>query len=355
MRMIERITKRVIKRSLLALAIISLPLLYSSSFAAEGDWTIGARVLPAPAAASDSLRNTLASIPAPDVVARSQPLGTSVLAAMGAPQSLDLEALGQSAGVSITRDTIAGVKVYHVTPDRIAPEHENHLFIHVHGGGYVLGGGDASVTEVVTVAATSGIRALSIDYRMPPQSPSPAAVDDTIAVYQEVLKSRQANQLAIGGTSAGGGLSFAAVHQMKSLNIPLPGAIFAGTPWADLTKTSDTLYSHEGIDRVLVSYDGLLKSAALLYADGTDLKDPLISPLYGDFNGFPPTILISGTRDMLLSDTVRSHRKLRDAGVVADLHVFEGLSHAGYLMAPDSPESVSTFAELSAFLKTHLK
>ena len=340
---------------LMFVSIITFPLIVASAFAAEGDWTIGPRILPAPVAASEALRSTIASIPAPDVAMGSQPLDDATLIAMGAPRSLDLDALGKSAGVTITRDTIAGVKVYHVTPDRIAPEHKNHLFVHVHGGGYVLEGGDSSVTEAVVVAASSGIRALSIDYRMPPDAPFPAAVDDTIAVYREVLKTRQPGQIAIGGTSAGGGLSFAAIHQMKSLNLPVPGAIFAGTPWADLTKTSDTLYSLEGIDRILVSYDGLVESLALFYADGQDLKNPLISPLYGDFNGFPPTILVSGTRDMFLSDTVRAHRKLRDAGVVADLHVFEGLSHAGYLVAAGSPESISTFQEVSMFFKTHLK
>ncbi len=340
---------------LMFVSIITFPLIVASAFAAEGDWTIGPRILPAPVAASEELRSTIASIPAPDVAMSSQPLDDATLTAMGAPMSLDLDALGKSAGVTITRDTIAGVKVYHVTPDRIAPEHKNHLFVHVHGGGYVLEGGDSSVTEAVVVAASSGIRALSIDYRMPPDAPFPAAVDDTIAVYREVLKTRQPGQIAIGGTSAGGGLSFAAIHQMKSLNLPVPGAIFAGTPWADLTKTSDTLYSLEGIDRILVSYDGLVESLALFYADGQDLRNPLISPLYGDFNGFPPTILVSGTRDMFLSDTVRAHRKLRDAGVVADLHVFEGLSHAGYLVAAGSPESISTFQEVSMFFKTHLK
>lgn len=339
---------------LMFVSIITLPLIVACDFAAEGDWTIGPRTLPAPIAASEALRSSIASIPAPDVAAASQPLDDATLTAMGAPRPLDLDALGKAAGVTITKDTMAGVKVYHVTPGRIAPEHKNHLFLHVHGGGYVLEGGDESVFEAVVVAASSGIRALSIDYRMPPEAPFPAAVDDTIAVYREVLKTRQPGQIAIGGTSAGGGLSFAAIHQMKSLNLPVPGAVFAGTPWADLTKTSDTLYSLEGIDRVLVSYDGLVESLALFYADGEDLKNPLISPLYGDFNGFPPTILVSGTRDMFLSDTVRVHRKLRDAGVVADLHVFEGLSHGGYLVA-GAPESISTFQEVSVFFKTYLK
>ena len=96
---------------------------------------------------------------------------------------------------------------------------------------------------------------------------------------------------------------------------------------------------------MLISYDGLLSAAAEIYADGEDLKHPLISPLYGDFSGFPPTILISGTRDLLLSDTVRAQRKLRDEGIIADLHVFEGMSHAGYLLEAGSPEAISSMNE----------
>ena len=134
----------------------------------------------------------------------------------------------------------------------------------------------------------------------------------------------------------------------------MPGAVFAGTPWADLTDTSDSLHTNAGIDRILVAYDGLLRIGAELYANGEDLTNPLISPLYGDFRRFPPTILISGTRDMLLSDTARAHRKLLAAGVEADLHVFEGMSHAEYMIMPDIPEGQATLSEISAFLKTHL-
>jgi acetyl esterase/lipase len=116
-----------------------------------------------------------------------------------------------------------------------------------------------------------------------------------------------------------------------------------------------SLFTNEGIDHVLVSYDGMLSAAALLYADGTDLKDPLLSPVYGDFAGFPPSYLITGTRDMFLSDTARTHRKLRTAGVVADLNVYEGISHAEYAFAQGSPEWQQAYGELAAFLQTHLK
>ena len=134
----------------------------------------------------------------------------------------------------------------------------------------------------------------------------------------------------------------------------MPGALYAGTPWADLTKTGDSQFTNEGIDRLLVTYSGLLEGAANLYADGRDLKTPLISPVYGDFAGFPPTVLFSGTRDLFLSDTVRVHRQMRSAGVAADLHVFEAVSHGEFGMV-GTPEAEQFTSELGAFLMQHLQ
>jgi|AP95_1055475.scaffolds.fasta_scaffold02556_1 acetyl esterase/lipase len=344
------------------LFLVASALLLSSSnlYAADGsDWNIASRLLPPPAAASEALSSSIASTPQPTppppgMMPQTPEQWEAFIEQATSAQTIPLETLAQMSNTTIEKQQLAGVTVYSVTPDTIAPEHKDHLFLHVHGGGYVILGGDAAPSEAATIAASSGIRSISVDYRMPPAAPFPAAVDDTIAVYREILKTTPANKIAIGGTSAGGGLSFAAVHKMKELGLPLPGAIFAGTPWADLSKTSDTLFTNEGIDRVLISYDGLLSAAAEIYADGEDLKHPLISPLYGDFSGFPPTILISGTRDLLLSDTVRAQRKLRDEGIIADLHVFEGMSHAGYLLEAGSPEAISSMNEISLFFKKHL-
>ena len=105
---------------------------------------------------------------------------------------------------------------------------------------------------------------------------------------------------------------------------------------------------------MLVGYQGLLSESAKLYAGDHDLTEPLLSPIYGDFEGLPPTLLVTGTRDLFLSDTVRTHRKLRRAGVTAELHVFEGMSHAGYLVVPDSPEAQEAWGELGRFLAEHL-
>jgi acetyl esterase/lipase len=106
-----------------------------------------------------------------------------------------------------------------------------------------------------------------------------------------------------------------------------------------MTKTGDSYFANEMVDNVLVSNDGWLGDAAKLYANGHDLKDPLLSPVYGDFRGFPPTILTTGTRDLFLSNTVRVHRKLREVGDEAMLNVFEGQSHAQYLASPARPSS----------------
>ena len=325
-----------------------------------GTWNIGARTLPAPAGASDELRDAIATALAPDVAASAQAFPATVegweafLAAQGQQRGADMQALADASSVSIERVDIAGVVARYVRPADVRPEHADHLFIHVHGGAFVLGGGDGSVSEAIEIAASVQLPVLSIDYRMPPADPFPAALDDVVAVYEQLLTEREAATMALGGTSAGGALALSATHKFIELDLPLPGAIFAGTPWSDLTQTGDTQFTNEGIDRVLVGYHGLLSGAAQLYAGDHDLRDPLLSPVYGDFQGFPPTYLVTGTRDLFLSDVARTHRKLRAAGVTAELNVYEGMSHAGYLFLQDAPESRQVFAELDIFLRQHL-
>ena len=337
-----------------------LTLLGVVAHAAEGDWQIAPRTLAPPQAGSPALRDAVAQTPAPPVVQRKavQPASDEEWRAMIAqfPNQADLQTLATQANVTIDAGKIDGVAVYRVAPKGGArPPHGNHVFLYVHGGAYVFGGGDAAVPEAAVISAFAGIPSVAVDYRMPPDHPFPAAVDDVVTVYRHLLEDHAPGQIAIGGTSAGGGLSLAAIHKFKALALPVPGAVYLGTPWADLTDTSDSLHTLEGIDRILVTYDGMLAAAAKLYAAGTPLTDPLISPVYGDFTGFPPTYLVTGTRDMLLSDTARVHRKLKTAGVVADLNVYEGLSHAEYAMLVGSPENLQTYGELAQFLAAHLE
>jgi epsilon-lactone hydrolase len=149
-------------------------------------------------------------------------------------------------------------------------------------------------------------------------------------------------------------MTLAMVLRAKAENLPLPGAIAPGTPWSDIAKVGDTYETNEWVDNILVTWDGWLGRAAKLYANGTDLKNPYISPIYGDFSGFPPAILTSGTRDLFLSNTVRTHRKLRRAGVEADLNVYEGQSHAQYGFDPSAPETKEAFTDIANFFDRHL-
>jgi acetyl esterase/lipase len=258
-------------------------------------------------------------------------------------------------GISVEPAEVGGVKCYRVTPKEVARGKEKFLLVHVHGGAYVFNGRLAATGEAVLLADACKMPVLSVDYRMPPDYPFPAAPDDVIAVWKAVLKDHDAGNVVMGGTSAGGGLIMTAMLRCKTEGLPMPAALFIGTPGADLSKTGDSVYANAEIDHVLGRYEGFIESCVRLYAAGRDLKEPLISPIYGEMKGWPPSVLISGTRDMLLSSTVRTHRKLRAAGVTAELHVFEGQSHADYLGAFPAPESKEALGEIAAFFDRYLK
>ncbi len=265
-----------------------------------------------------------------------------------------LPAIRQRLHVSVQAGTMDGVKVYTVTPEVIPPGHRDKLLIHVHGGCYELFPGESGTSEAILMAGLEGYKVISVDYRMPPEAYFPAAVDDAMTVYQAVLRTTAARNVAVFGTSAGGALTLEMMLRAKQLGLPMPGAIAPGTPMADVTKTGDSFYTNEQVDNVLVSRDGFCDAATVVYAHGHDLRDPLLSPVYGDLHGFPPAILTTGTRDLLLSNTVRVHRKLREAGVEAQLEVFEGESHAQYQFDDRVPETREAFGEIAAFFDAHL-
>ena len=314
--------------------------------------------VPLPAAASDALRDVILSRPPrradelpapPDTAAEWRRL----IAAVDAPNLAEVDAYLADLPVTARPVTLNGVDAWQVTPDETPPEFAGKVMMDLHGGAYVFFAGKGSLDESLVLASRVGIPVVSVDYRMPPDHPFPAALDDAVLAYLALLEDYDASDIAMGGTSAGGGLTLATVHRLKSLGYPLPGVLYLGTPWADLTKTGDTQFTNENLDRVLVTYDNTLGAAARLYAGMDSLTHPLISPVYGGFDGFPPTILTSGTRDLFLSDVVRVHRKMRAAGVVADLHVYEAMSHAGYIVSPQTPESKDMYREVGAFFRRY--
>jgi epsilon-lactone hydrolase len=265
-----------------------------------------------------------------------------------------VEPMAKRLHVRIAQSTIAGVKVYRVTPETIAARNANRLLIHLHGGCYVLNPHEAALGEAVLMAGISGIPVISVDYRMPPTAYFPAALDDATAVYAAALKTAKPKNIGVFGSSAGGGLTLEVMLRAKQAHLPMPGAIMVGTPMADETEHGDTMQTNALVDNVLVSPSGFCDAAARFYAHGHDMTDPMISPLNGDLHGFPPTILVSGTRDLLLSDTVRTHQKLLQSGVPAELLVFEGMSHAQYTFDDKIPEDRQAFKEISAFFDRRL-
>jgi monoterpene epsilon-lactone hydrolase len=265
-----------------------------------------------------------------------------------------LPKLREALGVTVQPTTMAGVKVFIVTPKSIPPQHQGHVLMHLHGGVRVFGSGESGTREAILMAGFGGFKVISVDYRMPPDFPYPAALDDAVAVYRAILQTTGARNVGIFGTSAGGSLTITTLLRARAEGLPMPGAIAPGTPTVDLTKTGDTLFTNAMVDNVLGTQDGFIRATALLYADGRDLKDPLLSPIYGDVQGFPPTIVTSGTRDLYLSNSVRMHRKLRAAGVEAVLQLWEGQSHAQYMSDITAPEVKEYHAEIARFFDLHL-
>jgi acetyl esterase/lipase len=276
------------------------------------------------------------------------------VAAAAADAMQTLPALREELRVAVKPLTIDGVKAYMVTPETVAPENRERLLVHVHGGCYVHFPGEAGTREAIFMAGFGRFKIISVDYRMPPDHPYPAALDDAMTAWKAALKMADPRKMAIFGTSAGGALTLAMILRAKKENLPLPAAIASGTPMADLTNAGDSFHTNAMLDNILVAPNAGCDAGARMYANGHDLKDPMLSPVYGDMMGFPPTILTTGTRDLLLSSTVRVHRKLRQAGVEAVLQVYEGQSHAHYMRDARAPESKEAFEEIAGFFDRHL-
>jgi len=322
-----------------------------------GPRTVPGRSIPVPNTASPELQALIAApyrVPNWNANPKSAAEWKELINRVATAGATVQKTVREKLGVTMEASEIAGVKVFILSPKEIPPANRNRLLVNVHGGGYVYGPGESGTGEATLMAAYGGFKVIAVDYRMPPDYPYPAAMDDAMAVWKEAVKMQNPRNMAIFGTSTGGGMTLAMILRAKQEGLALPAAIAPGTPWSDLTETGDSYKTNEWLDNVLVSYNGYLRHAAELYANGHDLKDPQLSPIYGDFTGFPPAILTSGTRDLFLSLTVLTHRKLRRAGVEAELQVFEGMSHAQYNFNPSLPEAKEVFAEIAGFFDKHL-
>lgn len=250
-------------------------------------------------------------------------------------------------GVRVCQSELNGVPVSIYTPSRSLEAQGRHVLLNLHGGGFVLDSG--SVTENVPVAALSGIKVVAAMYRYAPEFPFPAALDDAEAVFRELLQTHGPENIVVYGASAGAALAAELMVRLCERKLPMPAALGFFSGIADFSQTGDSEY-------FFASSEDRRPVAEILapYIGTHEVTDPALSPLYADLSQFPPTLCISGTRDFLLSQTVRFHRALLEANVDAELVVFEGMPHTHWCYL-EAPESDDTFRHMAEFFKRRLK
>jgi monoterpene epsilon-lactone hydrolase len=253
--------------------------------------------------------------------------------------------------VKLAADTIAGVPVRVVTPPVVASEKASHVLINLHGGGFRVDSG--SLSETIPIANLTGIKVISVLYRLSPENRFPAAVEDVVAVYKELLKTYEPTHIGVYGTSAGAFLTAEVAAELRKLGLPLPGVlgIFAGGGDLSQSGDSEAIFDLEGFSQPIDPPDPTKLDDE--YNGSTDARDPVLSPLYSDLKGLPPTLFVTSTRDSQLSSTVILHRAFLRAGVEAQLVVFEALPHA-FWNNPELPESKEAVQLMAAFFDHHL-
>lgn len=227
------------------------------------------------------------------------------------------------------------------------------VLLYFHGGGYYRGSA-ATVREMVSrMVRTAGVRALSVDYRLAPEHPFPAAVDDALAAFRWLLGEGYApEQVAVGGDSAGGGLTVALMLAMRDRGGPLPACGVCLSPWVDLAQAGDSYVTKAAEDPSITK--AYLDRFAALYLNGVDPHTPLASPLYGDMRGLAPLLIQVGTAEVLLDDATRLADKARAAGVHVQLEAWEHMVHVWHNNGPDLPEGQQAVAGVGRFLREQL-
>ncbi|MDB5397626.1 MAG: Monoterpene epsilon-lactone hydrolase [Rhodospirillales bacterium] len=248
--------------------------------------------------------------------------------------------------VDIEESKIAGIRIHWVKPLEVLSANREKVLINLHGGAFVIGSG--SLIEAIPVANVGKIPVVAVDYRLAPEHPFPAAVDDSIAVYKELLKTYDPKNIGIYGTSAGGILTAQVTSRLIAEGLPMPAAVGMFTGTGDMGDFGDSaqIFSVAGFWGELAPPMEHASSELGAYRGKADPKDALMSPIYADLGKFPPSLLITGTRDAMLSAVCLFHRAIRRAGTEAELFVYEAMPHAHWYVfhLPESREVVDVIS-----------
>jgi epsilon-lactone hydrolase len=246
--------------------------------------------------------------------------------------------------------SLDGVNVTWLSTPRTTPGHK--VILYIHGGAYIFGSAHANSTGMIPISDQTGIQVLAVDYRLAPESPFPAGLQDCKTVYCWLLRhGYRAQDIVILGESAGGGLALAAALSLRDEGTPLPSALVLLSPWTDLTRSGDTDYTlapHSAL-----CWETQLAAAVKAYVGTGNPRSPLLSPVYADLRGLPPMLIHAGTRDILLSDATRLNHRALKAGVEATLDVWEGMFHVH--QHSGLPESEEALADVAAYIQKRLR
>jgi monoterpene epsilon-lactone hydrolase len=246
--------------------------------------------------------------------------------------------------------TIGGVDAVEVT---IRDADATNVVLYFHGGVYVIGTAAATVPMAGDLARRTGARVITLDYRLAPEHPYPAAVDDARDAYQGLLEQGvDPGRIALAGESAGGGLAVATLLALRDASTPLPSCAFVMSPYADLTLSGASIADRESVDRTLTPEGLRLRIPD--YVAGADASDPLISPVFGDVTGLPPLLIQVGSNEILLSDALRLAERAATADVTVTLDVTDGVGHVFQGFVAMLEEADAALDRASTFLRTNL-
>lgn len=252
--------------------------------------------------------------------------------------------------ITIKEQVIEGIKSEWLIPDETNPEK---LTLYVHGGGYVSGSCSDHRAFVSKFAKNTGVTNLVYEYRLAPENPFPAALDDSVKIYQWLITSGfKPENILLAGESAGGGLCLAILLALKKLNIALPAAAVAISPWTDLTCSSN---SYKTKNKMSLAPLNSWTVFSKYYIGDNEATNPLISPLFGDLKGLPPIMLNSGVDDELFEDGEKFYLKAKRAGVNITFTAGVGMVHCYPLLAPLFREAKEAMDEIVSFIRQHLR
>lgn len=251
-------------------------------------------------------------------------------------------------GVTVRTVQAGGVHAEWIEPEGGGTQE---AVLYLHGGGYCVGSLDTHRGLASRLALASRVRLLIVDYRLAPENPYPAALEDALGAYRWLLgQGIPGKRIAVGGDSAGGGLSLAAAVSLRDAGQALPGALFLLSPWTDLTFSGESHLTRKEADPIFGGGNNSLEYGPA-YLGVNDPSHPLISPLFTNLRGLPPTLIHVGSDEILLDDSTRLEKKMKASGVKARLEVWQGMWHVFQAFAPYSPEAQSSIEKIGKFIR----